>query len=55
MQYEVVGAVSWEMGKERDEMKTYFKEGLDKIMEFFKDRDASKNADLPKGYHSCRN
>ena len=32
VQYEVVGADSWEMRKARDEMKTYFEEGLDKIM-----------------------
>ena len=55
MQYEIAGAISWEMRKARDEMKTYFEEGLDKIMQFFKDRDASKNVDLPKGGHSCRN
>ena len=55
MQYEFVGVVSWEMRKARDEMKTYFEEGLDKIMQFFKDRDASKNVDLLKGEHSCHN
>ena len=55
MQFEVVGALSWEMRKARDEMKTFFEEGLDKIMQFFKDKDASKNVNLPKGDHSCRN
>ena len=55
MQYEVVGVVAWEMRKARDEMKTYFKEGLDKIMQFLKVRDASKNINLLKEDHSCRN
>ena len=55
VQYEVVGAASWEMRKTRDAMKTYFEKGLDKILQFFKDRDASKNVDLPKGDHSSRN
>ena len=55
MQYEVARAVSWEMRKEGDEMKTYFEEGLDKIMQFFKDRDASKNVDFPKEENSCHN
>ena len=55
VQYEVVGAASWEMRKTRDEMKTYFEEEIDKIIQFFKDRDAAKNVDLPKGDHSSRN
>ena len=54
-QYEVARAVSWEMRKSRDEMKTYFEEGLDKIMQLLKDRDASKNDDLSKGDHSSHN